>query len=785
MCQESHLPHLPFTRPRIPSKALSNKEAEDKRTTETIQQAGLISNQYNSLSEIDIKTAEAIGKMINAGKIFLDLLVYLTSPKPSVEGAVLSTQSPKAEAKGLQPTARPTLKRSKPSSSAYEVQELKQALKHNPVISKAENDPAGVIVTTNCTPEDTPAVENSPPDKPTKAVKTSKTNNQGRKKKHERTKDKDTFTITAYPTQRPSRQKRAKKPVIARKNLQHNKLGPEYCDLEAPATQSPHQEPSDDNYHEENTPSPPQEPSDENCHEENTLEPQVIFEDMSRNPCSSPESSSEEYEEFNASMAEEALSPDQVAAEIEFSPGDIVQNEDLATLTYEASAFSLPECLMQQYGSGVRGLLWAYTLNTEVDENLDDAGIWLWRKPSTHFCPQHLLRTERSSYPVLAPVVVSHERMESDEPIVEFDGVTVRIVPHEQCWEDVRSQESHPDFLVPWKLAEYQACEVVGYQIWRHDRDLQICRKHGCDVMVSDHHDSAIVCLGCGPKSIIRYCSLQHQLDDIGEHWKECGTPRVSLERIIDHTTAPSKFAQMYPAIKQRHGSKNATLCRQMLYSTLTYGHYTLFDRSTTRFETLYWPKQDPKWLEMDRRIERLLNIAFFDSWNHNVLGYLYHVLRELLRSRGEWSESMERSLTLQFESEFSDYEVNTNWRNGDDGACQCEWSGKTWPRWNHLSSCWVYSPAADDGGPVRREEGIEAIVRRYEAKFWILRAWQKHHPTQDNWRLRAAGYDFPDTRVDEGCYKLGPGWTGWGGEEDNICEDQGDPRDMSSMQSA
>ena len=762
---------MPFTRPQTLGNKLSNENAKDKRTTETIQQASLISNQYKSLSEIDIKTAEAIAKMINAGKIFSDLLVYLTSPNTSVKGAISSTQTPKAEAKGLQPRKRPTAatsKRSKSKSSANAVQEPRSVFKSELVVSKPENDPAGVKGLTDCTPESTLAVKKSLPDEHPTAVKVSKANNQGRKQVvDKRAKNKDTFAVIAYPTQRPARQKRTKKNVIARNNLPKEKLRQESCDTEALVTHLPPQELSDNNYHKENTPGP-----------------QSIPENMSRKICSSPESSWEEHEEFNTTMAEEALEPEQAAADNEYYPCDIYQNEDLVTPTYKPSALSLPKGLIPQYGSGVRGLLWSHTVNTDIDEILDDAGVWLWMKPSTYFCPQHLLQTERFGHPALAPVIVSHERTGNDEPIVEFDGVTVHIVPHEQCWEDVRSHESHPDFMVPWKLAEYQACEAVGYQIWRHDRDHQKCRKTGCDIMVSDYHHTTVLCLGCGPKSVVRYCSLYHQFEGVEEHWRECGTQRVSLERVVDHTTAPSKFAEMYPAIKRRHGSETAALYRQMLHCTLNNGHYTLFDRRSAGFDTLCWPKQDPKWLEMDRRIERLLNIAFFDGWNHYVLDYLYRLLRESLRSRGEWSESMAWSFKLQFESEFSDYRAGAKWRNGD-APCQCEWSGKTWPRWDHLSSCWAYSPRADGEEPVRRGEGMEATVRKYEASFWILRAWRQQHPTQHNWRLRAAGYDFPDTRVDEGCYKLGPGWTGWGGENDNICEDQGDQNDIHGVRPA
>lgn len=495
----------------------------------------------------------------------------------------------------------------------------------------------------------------------------------------------------------------------------------------------------------------------------------------------SPESSLEGHEESKGHTPEEALDRERIATKVDLAPSDSFHGEDPITTADEPAALSLPTRPRKECGSGAKGLLWAYAINTEVDEALDDAGVFLWRKPNAHFRAQRLLRTEQFGYSDIAPVVVSHENTGDDEPIIEFDGDTVHIVPHGQCWEDVRSHVFHPDFLVPWKLAEYQACEAAGYQVWRHDRDFLKCRKSACKATVSDYHRSVVVCLGCGPKSIVRYCSLRHQLDDIEEHWKECGTWKVVLRQVIDHTTAPSRFDRMYPAIKQRHGSKTAALHRQRLHFELTCGHYTLFDLASDGSKTLCWPKQDPKWVEMDRRIERLLNIAFLDSWNHVILGYLYRLLRELLRSGGEWSYSTERLLKLQLESEFSDYKVNPNWRNGD-APCECEWSGKTVPRLDHLPTCWAYTPVEDDDSPVRSHHCIERTVEDYEEKYWILRAWRQQHPMENNWRRRAAGFGFPNTIPDEGCYKLGPAWTGWGGENDNIREDQRDQKGKRSM---
>ncbi|CAF9919369.1 MAG: hypothetical protein ALECFALPRED_001141 [Alectoria fallacina] len=766
----THLPHLPFTRLQVSSDNRSNRDAEDKRTTETIEHARLISGQYDSLTEIDITTAEATARMVNAGKIFSGLLVYLMSPKPRIEDTIISTEPPTIEDKGFKHTERPlaaSRKRLKSLLPADELQGFGPVVKHKRVVFNSENDFDPVMVTGNSdleennAPKDTSAIEKALLEEPAAAIRSSKGGKASKKDKqrgkkfiNERTRSEAISTVSAYPTQRPPRKKPARKSITTREASLEKRLGSEAHDDIGQG-------------------SPVRPLSLEGLdHEEKTPERWVIPEESSQKDHSSPESASGENEEPQIYTAEEVLDPERIATDPGFGPIDVVNGEDLITTADKPVAFSIPTKPRHMYGSRAQGLLWTYAANPKVDETLSDLRVWLWKKPKTHFRTQSMLLIEKFRHSVLAPVIVSHERTGDDEPIIEFDGYTVQIVPHEQCWEDVRSHESHPDFLVPWKLAEYQASEAAGYQVWRHDRDLLECRKSGCDASISDYHLSTIVCLGCGPKSVVRYCSLRHQLEDVERHWRECGNWRLVLQRVIDHTTAPSKFALMWPAIKQRHGSKTAALHRQMLYSALTYGHYTLFDSASSRSETLCWSKQDSKWPEMDRRVERLLNIAFFDSWNHYILGYLYRLLRELLRSRGAWSKNTERSLKFQLEAEFSNYKVNTNWHNGD-APCECEWSGRILPRNDHLSTCWEYS-LSDDHGPVRRQKYIKGTVEDYEERFWILRAWRQQHSTQNNWRLRAAGHGFAESIPDEDCYELGPGWTGWGGEKDNVCEDLG-----------
>ena len=658
-----------------------------------------------------------------------------------------------------QKNARPTQRASSLASeqlsslSSEKLDGLGAASQHKRVPSRTKNDIGEVIVTEksslgeSCVPNASIAERNLPEEHPATVMsargkKRSNKKHQGRVIK--RTKNAATSTITAYPTQRPPRKKQAREPNTINECSERNGLPSEECHVEQVST------------------SPRPEPAWGSDHEKDPSKPWLISGESSEKDGASPDSAAHEYDLSHTFSADEILDSQSqsTATDFKYPPGKVIHGEDLIIATDKPALF-LPTTSTQEHGTGVQGLLWAYATNTKVDKSLEDAGIWLWRKPKTHFRPKPLFYVDKFGRSVLAPVVISHNRVRNHEPIVEFDGNTVRIVPCEQSWEDVRSHECHPDFLTAWKLAEYQASEAAGYHVWRYDKNLLRCRKPGCEAMISDYDHSAIVCLGCGPKSSVRYCCLKHQLDDIEGHWKDCGSWMSELAGVIDYTSAPSKFARLCPAIKQERGSRTGALYRQMLFCALSCGHYTLFDPISGHSETLSWPKQDPKWPKMDRCIERLLNIVFLDSRNFYILGYLYRVLRELLRSQGHWSERTEQSLILQMEAEFRDYIVITKWHN-DDAPCQCEWSDRFLLGHDHLSTCREYAPTASDYGPLRRRKYIQDIVEDYEARHWLLRAWQQQHPTQDNWRSRAAGHDFQDVRFIGDILESASGWIGW-----------------------
>lgn len=851
-----------------------------------MKHAQLITRQHNALREIDIETAEATAKLFNAGKIVLDLLLFLTSPKPKskVSPASIKEKIPsKKKNNGGQTQAESSkvaLKGPKHTVSAAELKDLGPIVEHRrEKASPKKGVYAGPTGDSNTAEEALAVIEvqseelvtaRGPAIVPTELELLNGSMNRcqaDQKAKTQRLKaPKETLpAMVAWPEEsgtpeQTAKQRKAHKKFLAKEKKRFERHIPDLGvipDENGPGNISPAQEPAleeepvsistkkqelfvqsiptseqeetfqalrfqdqEDNEYKSNLSPVPPKSSSENA----LILQKKIPEDILPEPQELPVQLSPKFKQEEAFQALHSENQEDTGHESGLSPGTLKSHsEDGLTLQQESpeAMFAPQEAVLREgvssqyytseehvyvqnfdrtsnassedelfpgsspknagndpfgtamragaiYGGGTRGLMWAYASFTEVDEALRNAGIWLWEKPLTYYQPRTPLPTKHSDASVLATVVVSHDSSGTDEPVVEFDGDKIHIVPHSEPWDDVRSFITHPDFLVASKLVEYQACEYAGYKVWRHDREVLGCRRSGCDARLSDHGDSSIICSGCGPKTVVRYCSFQHQFEDIEEHWRECGNARLVIECVIDHTTTPSNFFRMCPAIKQRRGAGSAALHRQRIFSFISCGHYTLFDLSSApqKSTALFWPKEHTSWKGMDQRIERLLNIASFDTGNQRILSYLYRLLRELLRLRGVWFGYTENLLRGQFAVEFG-FDPP---RISNDSPCECEWQGQDFnPKSYHMTACWFRTTKS--GSPrVFCRAGIRDMVQEYEKRFWILRAWRQQHPTERDWRMRAAGYRFPGVKPGEDCYEMGPGWTGWGGQDDNIC---------------
>ena len=421
-------------------------------------------------------------------------------------------------------------------------------------------------------------------------------------------------------------------------------------------------------------------------------------------------------------------------------------------------------------GAGNPSSSWADAANIDLDRDLlISMGAMMWQLPPTSLGRQLIGRIARD-LDARAPVVVSSEYTGTSSPWLEYDGEKIYIVPHSVPWQDVRSSMDHPAYLPPEKLAGYQACEAYGFYVWRHDRNYLHCSY--CIESVFDKNPWTKICQGCGPKSQIRYCNFQHQVNHIEQHYKECGDPAFVMQIIIDHDTEPSHFFHRPPEIIERSGApgrKSAALKRQKIYAMCYGGHYTLFDPRTNVPQTLTWPRTHPAWREFNERIERLLNIAFFDSTQIHLIKYLYSLLRELLRTADKWTPWNKTTLRAQMNDEFNPTHRSSldPTRIPDDGPGESAWLGKTsLPLGQQTTSS---SETLRKGPQPPPAIGLKTQIEQMESKFWILRAWRQQHPTVWDWQVRANGYGVLRLEEREDLFDMGPGWTGWGGKKTNM----------------
>ena len=415
-----------------------------------------------------------------------------------------------------------------------------------------------------------------------------------------------------------------------------------------------------------------------------------------------------------------------------------------------------------------QNIRWAYATHTEADVQLRKHNVFLFEKlpiaegaPLSFPEPYHQL----SEPP---PILVSHAEPVNEGPSVYFTGdpswpgdTVMTILPGIQLRPDARAHPGHPDFMNERRLREYQAVEIAtGQPVWRHDREYLDCRHPKCKKKVVDYNLDTVLCLGCGPKTYTRYCSIAHMMDDLNAHWKECGTDELIIKRVIDHNTMPRHFWRYCPAIPNRHGYYSMHRYRQRAFAMMTAGQYTLMNYTTTKKPVvLTWPTKDPNHVEMSSRVERVLNILLFDHKQEILLSYLFRLVWHILEQHKADSEEALASIAVQFAVEFecrfdNDYQLTTrkeHWHIRRENylrpLCETDWDGNTS---HHVPSspCVKYFDHYKCGeiAHAATGKGIKSLVEAYEAEYWVLRAWRQRHECPF-WRQRAENTCEPKVR--------------------------------------
>ncbi len=755
-----------------------------------MEQARLILSKHGTLLEMDVQTAEATAKLVNAGKIDPNLLVFMTHGLTKTESLPITSEienyatkkKKKPQIQGLvQPYQAVTNNHKLPSPARQQYKDNKPILNELFKDDKASGRVKEVISVKETVPSIVESLEVHRPKKKKKPRKKSRQKSAKRNKapqlEEHTSKEVEPLLKTSFseaskdgrlPTTSPDNPLEAPllEPTLLTKTVSdkvivdeevstadHAKLIEPYeasrLSEEITITDMPAQRIS--------APCPPSSPSpSDNC-----LERTLVCPSLANRNASGPKK--------NLTKGGPQLKLCTSFDETTSQPQPESESSPIGESFAHDSGYSSPITDVKPAVSrGLQGLKWTYATRTEADADLLQAGVWLWNAPCGYLQSYRVFDRETYHHSNLPPVFISHQSTGDSQPMVEYDGMRIHIVPHAMPWPDLRATPGHPDFLVPCKLVEYQACEAAGYHVSRHNRSFLYCRKTGCDAQVVDDNTSSCICPGCGPKTAVRYCSFQHLAEDVKDHWQECGHPDLVMNSVIDHVAERSNSYREFPAIKEKHGIRSAARQLQQVFARYYKGHYTLFYPCSLKARTLSWPEADPKAKEMDGRIERLLNIAFLDTDDYHILSYLYRLLRHLLITAGEWDFNTQSALNTQFSMEFDNGLLNTLMFTTRP-PCECEWAGQNFQQYeSHLAACLLMP--TNGFGSTSPVLGLRAYVERLENRYWILRASRQQHPTEEFWQRRAAGYGFPSSSPRLKTFSLGPGWTGWGGKEDDVC---------------
>ncbi|KAI4247611.1 MAG: hypothetical protein LQ352_006118 [Teloschistes flavicans] len=403
---------------------------------------------------------------------------------------------------------------------------------------------------------------------------------------------------------------------------------------------------------------------------------------------------------------------------------------------------------------------WAYKTSTPMDAELSGQGAWLYDRPSA------LAQWGQAAAPNLPhgiPIIVLPEAAEAATPSVSTDGHVLLLESHRFAFKgDSRSIHYFaglsPDFQTTSRLPEYQAIELLGRGIWRHDRELLRCSSLTCQKLLSDMSPSTVVCHGCGPKSTIRWCSLDCKLRNLESHGQYCGDPQSILLATIDSATAPPRFSFMPAPIRDKYRLHTVQRYRQKVYAQHSTGRYTIFDPQSHEPTMLLWeprystrlPSKEVPFsgyaLEMEARIERCLNIALFDHHQTTVIEFLFRLLQHLLHLKDSYTPAIYHVLAEQFRHEFA-YDVGKSLRiaRNYEGMCECEWAGAARRQARHNAGCSRGGKVRDVGAGelFRTRMGVKDLVEGMEKNNWILRAWRCQHPVVGQWTERVKGNGF------------------------------------------
>jgi hypothetical protein len=142
----------------------------------------------------------------------------------------------------------------------------------------------------------------------------------------------------------------------------------------------------------------------------------------------------------------------------------------------------------------------------------------------------------------------------------------------------------------------------------------------------------------------------------------------------------------------------------------------------------------------------------------HELVDYLYRLIRDDLRAQEIWSPEVENMLKYQIHSEFAINILSDI--TGERHACETDWTGRNR---RHCPDAVCRSEYRRLLGSVGGN-GHRQTVDHLEGSFWILRAARTTHPSVTDVQARMRGEGFEGVaEEDKRVFQRGEGWDGAG----------------------
>lgn len=319
---------------------------------------------------------------------------------------------------------------------------------------------------------------------------------------------------------------------------------------------------------------------------------------------------------------------------------------------------------------------------------------------------------------------------------------------------------------------------TVGQPTWDLVTHSFECAMFGCAKLCNLWDGFSVICPRCGPFSQIRYCGKEHQREDIKWHWSYCGQAQYTFQHRCAPASVPADVVKGPPMLPCLHGWDSPERQRQALWFSTgrREGDYFLFSDWSDQFNRGAVPGglenrcssrvvqviviDNP---EKKDRFRRILAVCLFAALEQQKLvGYLFRIIRDILRSNNQWNSQVDVMLRQQFK-----YEMGVTLRpsmTGNRHACEIEWNGKS-RRHCQDRTCMNEDLPVLLGQQAQLGHGFDQLCTALEADYWILRANRTTHPVcqEIEARIRGEGYGDDVAFEDRRAFRRGEGWDGVG----------------------